>query len=136
MKKPALMSALPVMAWAAALALSRPADAEQCVSGLHALSAWTAAISGNANQWPDSARKMGFRVDHTPENGSVIVYPPTYGRGINATFGHVAFIVDSRPARPGVITIMDSNGICKGNRRQCDVRRPDWKRVWVIHPKK
>jgi surface antigen len=112
-----------------------PARAEQCVDGVHAVAGWTASIVGNAVQWIGSARARGFRVDHSPANGAVVVYPPNYGRGISPTFGHVALVVDANTDRSGRITIIDSHGICGGNRRQCKARQPNWLRVWVIHPK-
>ena len=139
MKKITPISTFSAVAFAAALILSLstpPAGAEQCVAGVQALNGWAGAISGNANQWPANARKAGFQVDHTPEAGAVIVYPPTYGRGINATYGHVAVIVDAGTDKQGMITIKDSNGVCKGNRKQCKVRQPIWNKVWVIHPPK
>ena len=96
---------------------------------------WTRSIDGNAKDWPNSARAQGFRVDHSPANGAVVVYPPTYGKGINSRYGHVAYVVDSNTDSRGKIVVKDSNGICGGNRRQCKANQPNWLRVWVIHPK-
>lgn len=110
--------------------------AEQCVAGVYAMAPWSSSIAGNALDMPMNAAKLGFRVDQTPENGALIVYPPSYGRGINAKFGHVALLVDVRPDGQGRILIRDSNGICGGDRRQCRVRMPLWERVALIHPKK
>ena len=97
---------------------------------------WTRAILGNALEWPVNAAKLGFVMDQTPENGAVIVYPPTYGRRINRVYGHVALLVDIKPDRSGRILLKDSNGICAGDRRQCRARMPVWKNVVVIHPKR
>ncbi len=110
--------------------------AEQCVAGVYAMAPWSRSIGGNAFQMAGNAAQLGFRVDQTPENGALIVYPPSYGRRINATYGHVALLVDVRPDANGQILIRDSNGICGGNRRQCRARMPLWKIVFVIHPKK
>jgi surface antigen len=96
---------------------------------------WTRSIGGDAFAMAAGAAKLGFRVDQKPGNGAVIVYPPSYGRHINATYGHVALLVDVRPDAAGKILIKDSNGICGGNRRQCRVRMPLWKLVLIIHPK-
>lgn len=109
--------------------------AEQCTAGVYAMAPWARSIGGNADDWPANAVKLGFRVDQTPENGAVIVYPPSYGRRINPKYGHVAVLVDVRPDRNGQILVKDSNGICGGDRRQCRARMPVWKFVFVIHPK-
>ena len=113
--------------------------AEQCVDGVAAMAPWTKSIRNdrraNAKRWPDIARSQRFTVDHTPENGAVLVYPETYGNGIDKTNGHVALIINKDPDKKGKITIKDSNGICGGDRRQCQVSAPNWNNVWVIHPR-
>ena len=124
-----------ILSWAAALSPSA-LRAEECVDGVHAMAPWTRALVGNAIQWPLIAAKLGFAMNQTAENGAVIVYPPTYGRHINSVYGHVALLVDIKPDAAGRILVKDSNGICGGDRRQCRARMPDWKRVFVIHPKR
>ena len=119
------------------LLLAAPAAlrAEQCVAGVHAMAPWTRSIRGNAFEMAVNAAKLAFLVDHTPQNGAILAYPPNYGRGINAKYGHVALLVDIRPDKDGKILIKDSNGICGGNRLQCRVRTPVWKNVLIIHRK-
>ncbi|MCX5789089.1 MAG: CHAP domain-containing protein [Elusimicrobia bacterium] len=112
-----------------------PVLAEQCTQGVHAVAAWTRSIEGNAVDWIANARKLGFHVDHLPGNGTVVVYPPSYGHHINARYGHVAYVVDADTDRNGKITVIDSNGICGGTRRKCKANQPNWLRAWVIHPK-
>jgi surface antigen len=59
------------------------------------ISAW-----GNANQWHNTARKLGYRVDHTPEAGSVAI--STAG-----PYGHAMWVEAVNPN--GTINLSEYN---------------------------
>lgn len=117
-----------------AVSFATSALAEQCTSGVHALVPWSSVITGYAKDWAKNAEKLGFTVDKNPSGCTasdpcVLVYQPSYGSGIDKTYGHVA-------AFYGGTQIADSNGICKGTRTHCNSSPNFAKAVNVIHPKK
>ena len=59
----------------------------QCTWGAKALAPWVHNYWGNANQWPDSARAVGYSVGTQPRVGAVICWPYE-GWG----YGHVAVV--------------------------------------------
>ena len=108
-----------------------PAFAEQCTDGVHALLSWTNVIKGNANQWVDRAKSLGFKVNHSPKDNTVLVFPPNYGHGINSTYGHVAVLRDT-DKKKGFL-IQDSNGIAGGDRKTKWIQSIDFGKVHIIH---
>lgn len=115
--------------------LDGAAFAEQCTDGVHALLPWTKNIHGNADQWEDNAKKMGFKVNRSHAGCSdkkpcVLVYPRNYGHGINSTYGHVAVLYGCGSK----CKIQDSNGVCGGTRARCS-KGVDFGKAKVIHPK-
>ncbi len=46
---------------------------------------------GNGGQWADSARARGYRVDHTPSVGAIIVFAPGQD-GASPIYGHVGVV--------------------------------------------
>jgi surface antigen len=59
------------------------------------ISAW-----GNANQWHNTARRLGYRVDHTPEAGSVAI-------STSGTWGHAMWVEGVNPN--GTINLSEYN---------------------------
>lgn len=77
----------------------------QCTWFVKNRATWVGNRWGNANQWPASARANGFRVDNSPEVGSVVVFL-NGAQYSNATYGHVGYVVS---VANGVITIEEGN---------------------------
>jgi len=59
------------------------------------ISAW-----GNANQWHNTARRLGYRVDHTPEAGSVAI-------STSGAWGHAMWVESVNPN--GTINLSEYN---------------------------
>lgn len=77
----------------------------QCTWGVKSLAPWVGNYWGNANQWGDSARRAGFRIGHTPQVGSVIVFPNVMYEGEN--YGHVAYVTAVNS--DGTIEVLEAN---------------------------
>ena len=77
----------------------------QCTWGVKSLASWVGNYWGNANQWGDSARRAGFRTGHTPQVGSVIVFPNVMYEGEN--YGHVAYVTAVN--NDGTIEVLEAN---------------------------
>lgn len=77
----------------------------QCTWFVKNRATWVGNRWGNANQWPASARANGFRVDNSPEVGSVVVFL-NGAQYSDATYGHVGYVVS---VANGVITIEEGN---------------------------
>lgn len=77
----------------------------QCTWGVKLLAPWVGNYWGNANQWGDSARRAGFRTGHTPQVGSVIVFPNVMYEGEN--YGHVAYVTAVN--NDGTIEVLEAN---------------------------
>ena len=77
----------------------------QCTWGVKSLAPWVGNYWGNANQWGDSARRAGFRTGHTPQVGSVIVFPNVMYEGEN--YGHVAYVTAVN--NNGTIEVLEAN---------------------------
>lgn len=77
----------------------------QCTWFVKNRATWVGNRWGNANQWPASARANGFRVDNSPEVGSVVVFL-NGAQYSNATYGHVGYVIS---VANGVITIEEGN---------------------------
>ena len=77
----------------------------QCTWGVKSLVPWVGNYWGNANQWGDSARRAGFRTGHTPQVGSVIVFPNVMYEGEN--YGHVAYVTAVN--NDGTIEVLEAN---------------------------
>lgn len=77
----------------------------QCTWGVKSLAPWVGNYWGNANQWGDSARRAGFRTGHTPQVGSVIVFPNVMYEGEN--YGHVAYVTAVNS--DGTIEVLEAN---------------------------
>jgi hypothetical protein len=110
-----------------------PAVAEQCVDGVRGLVIWTKNAKGAAYTW--KTQFPGHTVDSnasgcTAAKPYVLVYPKSYGGGINRTNGHVAVLKGCVGA---TCSITDSNGICGGDRKSCQTK-PDFRIVNIIHP--
>lgn len=117
---------------------------EQCVAAVRALVSWATTkniptdSSGAADSMAVSAKKNGFPVNNSSAGCSaskpcILVYPRTYGSGINSKYGHVAVLKSSADSK-GKVTIQDSNGICGGDRKTCTTT-PNFSKASVIHPK-
>jgi surface antigen len=61
------------------------------------------AISGNARQWPENAKKAGYRVDTVPEVGAALV---TSESSAGTDTGHVAIIED---IKDGYLYLVEQN---------------------------
>lgn len=117
--------------------------AESCVAAVRALVPWaTVANIPTTNSAADTmaanAKARGYKVDRSPSKCSasepcILVYPSTYGSGINKTYGHVAVLRSDKDSK-GKATIQDSKGICGGTRKTCQTT-PKRDKVSVIHPK-
>jgi surface antigen len=107
--------------------------AEQCTQGVHEILSWTHKITGNACQWPKNAKKLGFKVNHTPKDNTVLVFPPDYGHGIDREYGHVAVLLEI-DKKKGFL-IQDSNGIAGGDKGTKWLKQIDFTKVEVIHQK-
>jgi surface antigen len=111
-----------------------------CVQGVHATLSWTSTIKGNAVDWPAAARKLGFTVDHssgacTSSKPCVVAYPPSYGSGIDKTYGHVAVLYSCSGSS---CMIGDQNGICgtATTFKKCSSAKTiNFSSASVIHPK-
>lgn len=77
----------------------------QCTWGVKSLAPWVGNYWGNANQWGDSAHIAGFRTGHTPQVGSVIVFPNVMYEGEN--YGHVAYVTAVN--NDGTIEVLEAN---------------------------
>ena len=77
----------------------------QCTWGVKSVAPWVGNYWGNANQWGDSARRAGFRTGHTPQVGSVIVFPNVMYEGEN--YGHVGYVTAVNA--DGTIEMVESN---------------------------
>ena len=77
----------------------------QCTWGVKSVAPWVGNYWGNANQWGDSARRAGFRTGHTPQVGSVIVFPNVMYEGEN--YGHVGYVTAVNV--DGTIEMVESN---------------------------
>lgn len=77
----------------------------QCTWFVKNRATWVGNRWGNANQWPASARANGFRVDNSPEVGSVVVFL-NGAQYSDATYGHVGYVIS---VANGVITIEEGN---------------------------
>lgn len=77
----------------------------QCTWFVKNRATWVGNRWGNANQWPASARANGFRVDNSPEVGSVVVFL-NGAQYSDATYGHVGYVIS---VTNGVITIEEGN---------------------------
>lgn len=77
----------------------------QCTWFVKNRATWIGNRWGNANQWPASARANGFRVDNSPEVGSVVVFL-NGAQYSDATYGHVGYVIS---VANGVITIEEGN---------------------------
>ncbi len=77
----------------------------QCTWFVKNRATWVGNRWGNANQWPASARANGFRVDNSPEVGSVVVFL-NGAQYSDATYGHVGYVVS---VANGIITIEEGN---------------------------
>lgn len=64
----------------------------QCTWGAKEVAPWVGNFWGNANQWPASAQRAGFRIGNRPQVGAIAVWPA-------GQYGHVA-----------VVTAIDSSG--------------------------
>jgi surface antigen len=107
--------------------------AEQCTQGVHEMLPWTKSITGNANQWVESAKSHGFKVNHSPKDNTVLYFPPNYGHEINATYGHVA-VLREIDKKKGYL-IQDSNGIAGRDKGEKWLKDIDFDKVEVIHNK-
>jgi len=136
---------LPAVALSALyLSIAGAAHAEQCVTGARAMVSWatksnipTLAPTYGAETMATSASKNGYRVDNDPSGCSgnkpcLLIYPKTYGHGIDTTAGHVAVLYSKTSNNR--YNIADSNGICGGDRKSCTTS-PDFSKALVIHPK-
>ncbi|MFT8469861.1 LysM peptidoglycan-binding domain-containing protein [Oenococcus sp.] len=63
----------------------------QCTWYVKNMLSWVPNMLGNANQWASSAAAQGFRVDHSPAIGSVVVFQGGQA-GASAAYGHVAVV--------------------------------------------
>lgn len=77
----------------------------QCTWFVKNRASWVGNRWGNANQWPSSARANGFRVDNSPEVGSVVVFL-NGAQFSNSYYGHVGYVIS---VANGVITIEEGN---------------------------
>lgn len=77
----------------------------QCTWFVKNRATWVGNRWGNANQWPASARANGFRVDNSPEVGSVVVFL-NGAQYSDTTYGHVGYVIS---VANGVITIEEGN---------------------------
>ena len=88
----------------------------QCTWGVKSVASWVGNYWGNANQWGDSARRAGFRTGHTPQVGSVIVFPNVMYEGEN--YGHVGYVTAVNA--DGTIEMVESND--RGNMYESNYR--------------
>jgi hypothetical protein len=119
------------------------AASESCVSCVRALVSWATTkniptTNNAADSMASNAKNNGFTVNNSASGCSsskpcILVYPRTYGNGIDSSYGHVAVLKSDKNSK-GTVTITDSNGICGGYRKTCSTT-PNWNKVKVIHPK-
>lgn len=68
----------------------------QCTWYVKQVAPWAGNNWGNGGQWGSSAAAAGFRVDHTPAAGSIIVFLPGQSVGgqwtADGAYGHVAYV--------------------------------------------
>jgi surface antigen len=67
---------------------------------------------GNGGQWANSARAHGYRVDHTPSRGAIIVFAPGQD-GASPIYGHVG-IVEAVNGN-GTVTTSECGATLHGN---------------------
>ncbi|WP_018143237.1 CHAP domain-containing protein [Alloscardovia criceti] len=72
----------------------------------HQLGLPVGSYFGNGAQWADSARKLGYSVDNTPQVGDVVVFQPGQ-EGAVAYYGHVAIV--EKVNEDGSIVTSESN---------------------------
>ncbi len=91
----------------------------QCTWYVKQVAPWAGNNWGNGGQWGSSAAAAGFRVDHSPAAGSIIVFLPGQSVGgqwtADGAYGHVAYVESvkisqggmgfSNPAGPNTQTI-------------------------------
>ncbi|XRJ98411.1 CHAP domain-containing protein (plasmid) [Latilactobacillus sakei] len=102
-------------------------DWGQCTWYVKQVAPWAGNNWGNGGQWGSSAAAAGFRVDHTPSAGAIIVFLPGQSVGgqwtADPSYGHVGYVESvsgnsvtfsqggmgfSNPAGPNTATL--SNG--------------------------
>nr|WP_306809104.1 CHAP domain-containing protein [Ligilactobacillus murinus] len=68
----------------------------QCTWYVKQVAPWAGNNWGNGGQWGSSAAAAGFRVDHSPAAGSIIVFLPGQSVGgqwtADGAYGHVAYV--------------------------------------------
>jgi len=68
----------------------------QCTLYVKQVAPWAGNNWGNGGQWGSSAAAAGFRVDHSPAAGSIIVFLPGQSVGgqwtADGAYGHVAYV--------------------------------------------
>ncbi|XEO94584.1 CHAP domain-containing protein [Latilactobacillus sakei] len=68
----------------------------QCTWYVKQVAPWAGNNWGNGGQWGASASAAGFRVDHTPSAGAIIVFVPGQSVGgqwtADPTYGHVGYV--------------------------------------------
>lgn len=68
----------------------------QCTWYVKQVAPWAGNNWGNGGQWGSSAAAAGFRVDHTPAAGAIVVFVPGQSVGgqwtADGAYGHVAYV--------------------------------------------
>lgn len=77
----------------------------------HQLGLPVASYFGNGGQWDNTARSMGYKVDHTPSVGAVMVFEPGQ-YGMSAQYGHVAIV--EKVNSDGSVTTSETGAVMQG----------------------
>jgi surface antigen len=78
----------------------------QCTWYVKASLGWVGNFWGNAKDWANSAKKVGYQVTGQPQVGSVAVFSANL-HGADATYGHVAIV--EQVNADGTILISEGN---------------------------
>lgn len=94
----------------------------------HQLGLPVGSYFGNGAQWADSARRLGYQVNHTPSVGAIMVF--ARGQlGANAIYGHVAIV--ERVNSDGSVTTSECGASLHG--RTFSRRIYNTGAFWYIH---
>lgn len=83
---------------------------------------------GNGGQWANSARRLGYEVNHTPSVGAIMVFAPGQD-GASPTYGHVAIVEAVMP--DGSVITSECGAVLRGH----PISRRIWnvQKFWFIH---
>lgn len=110
----------------------------QCTWWAKARSGWAHNYWGNGCQWAASARKDGFKVNHTPAKGAIVSIQAGYMFGewqADVNYGHVAYVEAYNSSKHSITVSQGGLGFSQQPGPNLQTVTVMVSKYWYIHPK-